>query len=519
MAAATNDDNVVSAVSAATPETKQATVAEIREWYNKNRSTIENYASAKENIKRLRDITRSQSPRTITTINKETLAGYFSNIGANEVNLRSVARYLYYRSNIFFRIVNFYADMWDLRCRKVVPPYDLVKGGDQTKMLKSLNDTIEVLDRMDMHGALTEALLCVYLEDVYYGIRFMDDTGMFFYRIDPDECLIDGRYMTKDYSFSINMSAWRSANRQAIIEFLGSPLKEMWAEYQRTGEKYIHVPDEYAVCLKFRTDLWDTVVPPFSSLFLQLTALEDNIDQQAVADELNIYKLVYLPMKVLSGATESDDFEVTPDIIMEYFDRLLQTGLPPYVAGAVIPGDELKTVDFSNSVDNDVSRVQKAQDQVLATAGGGAVLNSAQINSTAAFNAWLKEETEFALSTLMPQINGLTNRILSYELNNPCKVDHFEVSIYTKEEFRKAMLESCQYSFANRLAYNTLLGISEKETLTQLYLENEVLKLQDSMVYPLSSSFTNTGDPQDVGRPSLDDTEPISDSGDRSRNQ
>lgn len=293
----------------------------------------------------------------------------------------------------------------------------------------------------------------------------------------------------------------------------------MWQEYERTGEKYIHVPDEYAVCLKFRSDLWDTVVPPFSSLFLQLTALEDNIDQQAVADELNIYKLIYLPMKVLSGATESDDFEVTPDLTIEYFDKLQETALPPYVAGGVIPGDELKTIDFSNSVDNDVNRVEKAQTQILSTAGGGAVLNSAQINSTAAFNAWLKEETEFAISTLMPQINGLTNRILGYELSNPCHVDHFEISIYTKEEFRKAMLESCQYSFANRIAYNTLLGVSEKETLTQLYLETEVLKLQDKMVYPLSSSFTSTGDSSEVGRPSLDDTEPISDSGDRSRNQ
>lgn len=506
-------------VSSETPSNPP--VEEIRKWYDKHKSSIENYVNAKsvDTLKKLRDVTKTQTNKRISTINKETLSTYFSNINNNERNLRAVARYLYYRSNIFFRIVNFYADMWDLRCRKVTPDYDLIKDNDPNKMLKSLNETINILDIMDFHGSLTEALINVYIEDVYYGIRFMDETGMFLFRLDPDECIIDGRYMTKDFSFSVDMSKWRGAARQAVIEFLGSPLKEMWAEYERTGEKYIHMPDEYAVCLKFRSDLHDTVIPPFSSLFLQLTALEDNIDQQAVADELNIYKLIYLPMKVLSGATESDDFEVSPDISIEYFDRLQQNAIPPYVAGAVIPGDELKTIDFSNSVDNDVNRVEKAQSQILATAGGGAVLNSSSIDSTAAFNAWLKEETEFAISTLMPQINGLTNRILSYELTNPCRVDYFEISIYTKEEFRKAMLESCQYSFANRIAYNTLLGISEKETLSQLYLETQVLKLQDSMVYPLTSSFTNSNNVQDGGRPTLDDTEPISDSGDRSRNQ
>ena len=409
--------------------------------------------------------------------------------------------------------------MWDLRCRKVTPTYDLVKGGDATKALKSMNDTIEVLERMGIHDAFTEALINTYVEDVYYGLKFMDDTGMFLFRLDPDDCIIDGRYMTKDFSMAIDMSKWRNAQRQAIIEFLGSPLKEMYAEYERTGVKYVHCPDEYAVVLKFRSDLWDTVVPPFSSLFLQLTALEDNKDQQAVADELSIYKLVYLPMKVLSGTDEADDFEVTPDITLDYFNRLLETGLPPYVAGAVIPGDELKVIDFSSSVDNDVNRVEKASNQILSTGGGGAILNSSQIDSTAALNAWLKEETEFAISTLMPQINGWVNRMLSYELSNPCKVDHFEISIYTKEEFRKSMLESCQYSFANRIAYNTLLGVSEKESLANLWFETDVLKLQDKMVFPLSSSFTSSGDSNDVGRPSLDDTEPISDSGERSRNQ
>mgnify|MGYP006872985438 CR=1 FL=1 len=103
--------------------------------------------------------------------------------------------------------------MWDLRCRKVVPPYDLVKGGDTTKALKSMNDTIDVLERMDVHDAFTEALINTYIEDVYYGLKFMDDTGMFFFRLDPDDCIIDGRYMTKDFSMAIDMSKWRNVQR------------------------------------------------------------------------------------------------------------------------------------------------------------------------------------------------------------------------------------------------------------------------------------------------------------------
>lgn len=55
------------------------------------------------------------------------------------------------------------------------------------------------------------------------------------------------------------------------------------------------------------------------------------------------------------------------------------------------------------------------------------------------------------------------------------------------------MLKSAQYSYPNRLAYNTCLGITERETLAMLYFENEVLKLPELMKYPLSSSFTSSG--------------------------
>ena len=510
---------------ASSTSTKQSpSVKEIRDWYNKNKTQVDLYAKAKEGITKLRDVTQSTN-RSIPTINKEDLKGYFENIGSNEINLRRVARYLYYRSNVLFRLINWYAGMWDLNCRKVVPPYDIVKGGDAKKMLKSYNDTLDVLERMNMQMNMTEVLINVYREDVCYALTFMDDTGMFFYILDPDECIISGRYSTGDFGFAIDMTRWRSTQRQKIIEFLGSPLKEMYAEYERTGVKYIDVPDEYAACFKFRTDQWDTVVPPFLPLFLQIAALEDLVDIQAEADALSIYKLIYLPMKVLSGSKDSDNFEVTPDISLEYFDRMLDGGaIPENVGAAVIPGDELKYIDFSKSVDSDTNSVEKASNQVLQTSGGGAVINASNITSTAAFNAWLRAEGEFATSTLLPQINGFINRMLSYNVTNPCKVECFEVTVYTRSELAESLMTSCQFSYANRLAYNTCIGISEKQTLSMLFFENEVLKLQDLMKYPLSSSFTQSGNEDGYtsetgqGRPKKDDDK-IGESAERERNR
>ena len=57
--------------------------------------------------------------------------------------------------------------------------------------------------------------------------------------------------------------------------------------------------------------------------------------------------------------------------------------------------------------------VEVSSNQILQTAGGGAVINANKITSTAAFNAWLKSETEFAISPLIPQIDGFCNLQLS----------------------------------------------------------------------------------------------------------
>ena len=515
-------------IGASGTSVNEPTVEEIKQWYSEHKNDYnnkKNFALSDDAIKILRDIAKGIDTRSISTINKEELKIYLKNIGGSEKKLRETARYLYYRSNIFFRIINWYAGMWNLGCRKITPSYSI--GGNNTPktMLNQYNKTLDMLDIMNMQNNMTEMLITSYVQDVVYAIALYDKTGMFFYQLDPDECIIDSRYQTGDFGFAIQMSKWSSPKRQAIIEAIGSPLKEMWEEYNRTKAKYIHVPDEYASCFKFRTDTWDMVVPPLLSTFLQLASLEDLVDIQAEADALSIYKLIYLPMTVHSSGKDTDDFEYTPDLQQKYFNRMIAEGvIPDGIGAAMVPAEELKTIDFSKSVDSDTNSVELASNQVLQTAGGGAVINSNNITSTAAFNAWLKAETQFAMSTLLPQIEGFVNRFLNARLNNPAKVSYFEVSVYTQKDLADQLLSSCQYSFPNRLAYGTLINVSERETLTMLYFENEVLKLPELMKYPLASSYTATGDTEDEytsevgqGAPQKDDGE-LTESGDRMRN-
>lgn len=95
--------------------------------------------------------------------------------------------------------------------------------------------------------------------------------------------------------------------------------------------------------------------------------------------------------------------------------------------------------------------------------------------------------------------------MLSYELGNASDVVFYPISIYTKDWFKQDLITESEYGVPVKLALNVLNGISEKQTLSIMHLENDILKLPEKFV-PLQSSHTQSGDitttkgtPEDTG--------------------
>lgn len=186
-------------------------VEAIREQYRKENAdrVKKNYDAAMEAMKQFKDPNR-HSTKSMTAYTRELIRGYLQAPASNETNLINVSRYLYYRSQIYFRIVQWYATMWDLRCRQVIPKYDLTAGGDAAKMLKSYNDTLDCLERYNIQGNWYDVAVKCYTEDVCYSFFFKDETGSFFYILDPSYCAIVGKYYTGNFAFAVDMTKYKS---------------------------------------------------------------------------------------------------------------------------------------------------------------------------------------------------------------------------------------------------------------------------------------------------------------------
>lgn len=485
-------------------EASVPTAAELRSWYAKNQKKIEEFAKA-TNLTTLRDVTKNNNVR-IQTFNKESLRSYLENIGSNEKNLRNLSRFLYYRCQAFYRLIMYNATMFELNARSVIPKYDLIKDNDIDKMKKSWADTIKVLDNMGLQREMIKAFIKCFTEDVFYGVVYYDDTGMFILPWDPDYAKISGIYQTGDLAYSIDMTYFRS--RQQLLEYLGEPFNSMYRLYEQdsTKNKWQPMPDEYAICLKFRYDDIDLIVPPYSGLFNSLINLTDLEDIQAIADEQEIYKMLWIELETIQNSKSMNDWKIDPDIVSLYFNRMIEEAIPDYVSAAIVPG-KVNSISYNgNDTASDINKIQNSTKAVFNSGGGAQVLNGATISGTEAFKAALKADQKMASATLLPQIQAWVNRFMTYHVTNPSKVIFFDVSIYTKDAYKESLLNDAQYGLPTKLAVNTLNGYSEIDTLAMNFLEEEILHVS-AKFNPLQSSFTTSGKKKEIATDDINNKE------------
>lgn len=464
--------------------------SQIEEWYANNKHSIENFAKANESLKKLKDANKNTQFKSVSKVSKEQLISWLQNPTGNEKNLRDLSQYLYYRSHLYYKIIKYHSNMFEMDIRSTIPKYDMIKDNDVEKIKKSYQQTLNIVDRMNLQSNFIRVASICLRDDVFYGCKYFDSKKghCFILPLNPDYCKINGFYETGDLAFSFDCSYLKKYPE--LIELWGSPFDKMYKDFQSTKQKWQPMPDEHCACFKFRYEDLDVCIPPFSGIMNSLLSLLALEDLQDVLDEQQIYKLLVATIPTNKGTNSVDDFSVDPNTAIDYFNRILDM-LPDYL-GAVLSPIPIDQISFEDNASSDINRIEKATQAVLNTAGGAQILNSAKISGTTAVNAALRADTEFAISTLLPQIEAWVNRMLTYELSNPCKVKFMHTSSYLKGELRKELLEDAQYGSPTKLLLNTIHGFSDADTISLNFLEENVLNVTESFV-PLQSSHTQSG--------------------------
>lgn len=468
-----------------------------------------------QNALQLLDPTKSSSA-TSSVFSKETLRQYMQNPVSNYKNLRNLSRFLYYRSQVYKRIINYNANMIDLTMRSVVPEVDFVNGVDEQQMIQSYYDTLNMLEFMNLPLEFLKVYITCFREDVFYGCAYLDETNKTFFilPLDPDYCKITGIYNNGSLAFDMDMSYFtRNSDR---LEFWGEPFQSMWNEYQKDtiNGKWQPMPDENAVCLKCNIDDLETPLPIYLGLFDSLINLEDLKEITAIADEQQIYKLLVAQIPTLSNTDKPNDFAIDLDTIIKFYNKMADA-IPDY-ANIVLSPTKVEPIEFTHDQATDVNKVENATKNVTATAGGQALIGGTGSTST---NLSMKLDENFAISSLLPQTEAVVNRLISFKLTNPARVKFKEVTAYTKQEYRDNLIKMATYGVPVKTDLGIACGMTEYDVISKGYLE-KALGIND-IFEPLKSSNTmNTGDVSNPegGRPVTPDSE-LTDKGEETRDR
>lgn len=488
---------------------KGMSVAELRDWYNKNSKKLDNYTKAKAALKNLADLKKGWNTK-YETFDREKLRTYMKNPLRYYKQLIALSRYLYTRSQPYRKMLTYNASMIDTTYRSIVPVIDMTKRQpSDTKILKDYWTVCNIMNRSNMQGEIRKMNIIAWREDTAFGVWYSDPSGIFILPLPYDRCKVNGIYNDGCLGFAMDMSYFDG--NEELVEMWGEPFITLYNEYlkDKQNNQWQTIPDNRAYCVKVNIDDPLNPIPPYIGLFNSIINLADTEDLQATKDAASVYKLLAFEMDVKGD--DPDDFTVNPDTAADYVNKA-NDSMPPYV-GSILSPLKVNPISFEKDQAADVNIIENATKNLYNSSGGAQILNSLNISTTIGWLSVLISDEQFAAGILRSQVENNLNRLVSAEKPNNCRIKLMPVSPYTKNLYKESLEKDFQYGVPLKLALNSLNGYTELETVSMAKLE-EILDLRDLFQPPRSANTQSGNDTEQTKSP-----EDLSDEGDESRDK
>lgn len=418
----------------------------------------------------------------------------------SQTNLRDVSNFLYLTSGIYRQIIDYYSKMPTLS--HIVVPYNLNDKINKKKYISDYYSIVNLLNALNIPSEFPKILDTLFMEDIFYGYIYGDETSMFIKKMNPQYCAIstleDGVF---NYSFDFSFFN----QRKELLESYGKEFVSKYKKFEKDSKlKWQELDPEKTICLKVNDHIL-APVPPFVSI---LEGLFDIQDYKALAksrQSIKNYKVLSFKME-----TSKDNSELTMDNDMrDLFISKVNESLPDEIGAIVTPWQVTEHSFERNSTDSDVTADSVKQ---FYNESGVSQLN---FNSEKASSSALLESiknNEAIVFSVLRKIEKWTNRFIKYnEGKYKFKVQFLNITNHNQSDMFKMYKEAATLGVPCKQALAACLGYTPSDTLAMGQLE-DMLDIRDTVFNkPLLSSNTLSSD--DAGRPKSD--EPLQETGEQ----
>lgn len=472
------------------------TVQEIAE-FTARQQRIQEYAKAAKETLSLLDLQNPPS-KTYTVYSKEALRNYLKNplSDSNQQNLRKVSQFLYFLSAQYRRIISYFASQIDLTAYSVIPNINMTDDNDDEAILTNYEATLKWLEVMNLVGQIYSILVTCWREDVFYGYIYYnedenwDKNNFVILPLDGNYCKISSVNFDGTLNCAFDFSFFSGSN-EIYLEYWDKEFKSLYTKYKNDNKlRWQELDPERTFVLKVNYDQTDRVIPPLSSL---LESIIDLIDLQGIVSEkdaLSIYKLLVAKIDTLSNAKDPDDFAIDLTTAVDFYNKMAAQ-LPEQIGIALSPM-AIEPINFEKSATEDTNQIAKSNANLFEAAGISQIMDRSKLTGASAIRAAMIFDGLYSTKPLLYQIEARVNRFLDYVVpENKMRVKYMpDVTPYTKQEKISQLKDAASLGLPVKTQYLALMGVSPMDGYALSYLENNILKLQDSWQYPLQSSYT-----------------------------
>lgn len=468
---------------------------------------IEQFKQAAKAALQLLDLQNPPS-KTYTVYSKDSLRTYLKNplTDTNQKNLRQLSQFLYVLSAQYRRIIAYFATHIDLTAYNVIPNVSMTEDNDDEKILQNYESTLKWIEKMNMQGQIHGILTACLREDCFYGYIYYEDgeeqdrNSFIIVPLNADYCKISSVNYNGTLNCAFDFSYFDSSANKVYLDYWDKEFTTGYNAYQKDSkQRWAELDPERTVVFKMDYDQLDRVIPPFASLFEDIIDLIDLRGITSVKDKLSIYKLLVAEIDTLSNTTNPDDFAVSLDLAVDFYNKINQI-LPEEIGLALSPM-KIEPITFDKDATDETNSISKANKNLWESAGVSQIMDNSKLTGSTAVTAAMRFDALFIQKPLLWQIEARVNMFLDYVLpDNGMRLKYMQVSPYLKDEVIKNVKEACTLGLPMKTQLAALMGVSPLDMNSMLHLENDILKLQDKMV-PLQSTYTQTGGSDTGGAP------------------
>lgn len=420
---------------------------------------------------------------------------YLSNPAVYEKNLREISRYLATSSLQYWRLVNYLPSIAILK--PILVPFNSEKIETNLKKAKKvLMKTMTKLDSMEINSEYKKVLKVVFREDVFYGYEIETDSSYYIKQLDSDYCKITGVY-DGSFSFKFDLSYFNS-KREELLEYnsvVDSNIVGLFNDYRNKGEDFRWVSFDLnkQVCVKMQ-DTFAFCSPPFLGAFNDLYDIADYKELNKASAELDNSRFIGLKMPLKKDSQNLDDWSLNTTTMKEYFSFISSCLMGQY--GLFMTPMEFQDVTPQNktTVIDNVSNATKA---FWNATGVADVLVGENKNAGTLKFSLITDES--ILFDVYRQIERILSRKIKLLTNSLYKVLLPDITYFNANEEFDKYLKASQFGFqGSKTMGNAVLGISQNQSYGLGLMENEMLKMQDTMI-PVQSSHTQSSDSGESG--------------------